>query len=167
MSAGSSNNVFLLRSGVPIPAGAEIPVVEVLQTASVGARSAREAAAAFVTGYTLGAMERKPGSGGMVYATLGEIQNRYDSLRDTVIAGRLRGLVGVDGVFMSTDDRGNTVVYVVTHEQTDTLYDEVVDAEVELAATLADSRLEIRARAHQGRPPAEAVPEGARSLWER
>ncbi|MCK6545745.1 hypothetical protein L6R52_07750 [Myxococcota bacterium] len=97
---------------------------------------------------------------------LRDVRLELARLRERVVVGTARRVRGACAVYAATDGHDGVVYYVVVAEHDAAATAQAVDAEDELVTIFGPGALEVRVRAHQGRSHDQAVPTGAKLLWE-
>lgn len=84
-----------------------------------------------------------------------------------VIRGALSRMPEIDAVFLLTDDTNVVHVFSVVKEFQSKIYDKLLKKERAIEKDLPFIAFEFHVRAHQGRPPAQAVPVEAELVYAR
>jgi hypothetical protein len=84
-----------------------------------------------------------------------------------VIRGLLSKVPKVDAIFILTDDANVVHVFSVVHEFQPKIYDKLLKKERAIEKGLPEYAFDFHVRAHQGRPPVQAVPVEAELVYAR
>ena len=84
-----------------------------------------------------------------------------------VIRGVLSKTRAIEAVYLFTDDANVVHVFSVAREFRSSLYDDLLKKERAIGRGFPEIAFEFHVRAHQGRPPAEAVPFDAELVFAR